>query len=300
MVYHLGLGSGKERGAKHGGGRKTRYFYTVLVISAEQSVLDVVGREGVHHRVLSLPPLFPERSEFYRREAEAAEKELMQSYGHLGRAYVRWLLSQPDREAVIVEVYQRWHDLLCDAIDESVPVTGQIDGSAEKNQTLKRLAKRAAACAAGLELMLRACGVEENQARDVTARSLDAAWEYVAEGTEGRPLLERILSVLRSYVWENQEAIQGLRQNDKPPSKWVGRLCVANGKQYVALARNPVADLLEKQLRVPYDTAAKALLQAGLLLTENDREGRTEKKLRLSGGREWMLAVDAEAVLPMT
>lgn len=297
MVYSLGIGSGKERGAKHGGGRKTRYFYTVLVLSAEQSVLDVVNREGVHHRVLSLPPVFPEKNEFYRQEAETAEKELLLNYGNLGRVYVQFLLNlTPEgRESLIVNTFQSWRNLLAEAADVEVPVT-KTDGSAEKNQTLKRIAKRAAACAAGLELLLRASAVSETEAKEVTARSLDAAWEYITGNVQGRPLLEKILSALRSYVWENQEAIQGLRKDTKPPVKWLGKILAVGGKKYIALARNPLVKLFKDQLGVEYDTAAKALAKAGFLATAGDRESRTEKLVRFGGTREWMLVIDTEVV----
>lgn len=297
MVYSLGIGSGKERGAKHGGGRKTRYFYTVLVLSAEQSVLDVVNREGVHHRVLSLPPVFPEKNEFYRQEAETAEKELLRNYGNLGRAYVSWLLDLPGREVAVGEAFTRWRDLLAAAADAEVPVSVKADGSAEKNQALKRLAKRAAACAAGLELLLKACGVLEDEAKEITARCLDAAWEHILVNVRGRPLLGKVLSVLCSFIWENKEAIEGLRQDVKPPAKWIGRTLNIGGKQYIALARNPLVKLFKEQVEVEYDTAVKALAKAGLLVSERDREGRTEKKVRFAGGREWMLVIDAEAVL---
>lgn len=304
IVYSLALGMGKERGAKSGGSRKTRRWYSVLVISAERSVLDVVrGRQGVFDRVLSFPPLFPAKREEYRVEAEQIAKDLTADYGHLGRRYVQWLLSFPEdkRREIIVATYRRWKDALDRVTDRVSPATGNVlDGSSEKNQTLKRLAKRAAACGAGLELLLRSLGEDGGRATDVTAAALEAAWEHIVTNTSGRALLATVLDVLRSFVAENRELIDGLREAEGKPPRWVGKIVSRDGKKYVALYANAVRDVLKKNADVEYETAAKALKNAGLIWTSEKMKERYKNVtlLRFGGGeREWCLLVDADAVL---
>lgn len=304
IVYSLALGMGKERGAKSGGSRKTRRWYSVLVVSAERSILDVVrGRQGVFDRVLSFPPLFPAKREEYRVEAEQIAKDLTADYGHLGRRYVQWLLSFPEdaRRKIIVATYRRWKDALDRVTDRVSPATGNaLDGSSEKNQTLKRLAKRAAACGAGLELLLRSLGEDGERATEITAAALDAAWENVVTNTSGRALLATVLDVLRSFVAENRELIDGLREAEGKPPRWVGKIVRRDGKKYVALFSNAVRDVLKKNADVEYETAAKALKNAGMVWVPEKMKERFKNVtlLRFGGGeREWCLLIDAEAVL---
>ncbi|GEA15556.1 hypothetical protein E308F_18000 [Moorella sp. E308F] len=304
IVYSLALGMGKERGAKSGGSRKTRRWYSVLVVSAERSILDVVrGRQGVFDRVLSFPPLFPAKREQFRVEAEQIAKDLAADYGHLGRRYVQWLLSFPEdaRRKIIVATYRRWKDALDRVTDRVSPATGNaLDGSSEKNQTLKRLAKRAAACGAGLELLLRSLGEDGEKATEITAAALDAAWENVVTNTSGRALLATVLDVLRSFVAENRELIDGLREAEGKPPRWVGKIVRRDGKKYVALYANAVRDALKKNADVEYETAAKALKNAGLVWVPEKMKEKHKNvtSLRFGGGkREWCLLVDAEALL---
>ncbi|MGB9848919.1 MAG: DUF927 domain-containing protein [Moorellaceae bacterium] len=303
IVYSLALGMGKERGAKSGGSRKTRRWRSVLVVSAERSVLDVVrGRQGVFDRVLSFPPLFPAKREEYRREAERIARDLAADYGHLGRHYVRWLLTFPEenRRRVILAAYQRWKDALDAATDDACPVTGDVtDGSAEKNQTLKRLAKRAAACGAGLELLLRSVGLTNAEALDITTAALDAAWEHIVENTGGRALLATVLDVLRSFVAENRELIDGLREAEGRPPRWVGKKVYRDGRKYIALFSNAVREVLKKNADVEYETAVKALKGAGLLwVPEHQRaKGKNVAQVKFGGKSEWCLVVDAEALV---
>lgn len=301
IVYSLALGMGRERGAKYGGSRKTRRWYSVLVISAERSVLDVVkGRQGVFDRVLSFPPLFPSKAEEYRDEAEDIAKELAANYGHLGRRYVAWLLEFPpkERERVILDAYSKWKNILDLATNRAAPDNGDVeDGASEKNQTMKRLAKRAAACIAGLELLLRAVGVPEEQIENITVQAADTAWTYVAGNTEGQAFLATALNVIRSYVAENRDLIEGLRPADvgKPP-RWIGKVIKKDGVEYLALYPNAVGEALKRYADVEYGTAVRALKNAGLLLTSDDRS-RNTFKTRLGGTLSWCLAIRKDAVL---
>lgn len=300
IVYSLALGMGRERGAKHGGGRRTRRFYTVVVVSAERSVLDVVGaRQGVFDRVLSFPPLFPAKREEYRRMAERIQRELNEDYGHLGRRYVEWLVSMPPerRKEAVLEAYGRWKRGLDEAADRLVPDTGDpADGSAERNQTLKRLAKRAAACLAGLELLLRACGLPQAEIAKITAPAAKAAWKHLADNATGQAFLQRVLDVLRSFVAENRELIDGLRRAEGRPPRWVGKKVLGkDGAEYVALFPNAVRDALKRYADAEYETAVRALRDAGLLHANDDRK-RNGLRVRLNGVLEWCLAVRADAV----
>jgi|GEM_PF-5002586 len=303
IVYSLALGMGKERGAKSGGSRKTRRWRSVLIVSAERSVLDVVrGRQGVFDRVLSFPPLFPAKREEYRREAERIARDLTADYGHLGRHYVRWLLSFPEdaRRRVVLGAYNRWKEALDLATDDVCPVTGDpSDGSAEKNQTLKRLAKRAAACAAGLELLLRSIGLSNDEALDITTAAVEAAWGHIVENTEGRALLAAVLDVLRSFVAENRELIDGLREGEGRPPRWVGKVVYRDGRKYIALFSNAVREALKRNADVEYETAVKALKAAGLLwLSERNKKEQTNlNEVRFGGAKKWCLLVDADALL---
>ncbi|WP_338835834.1 DUF927 domain-containing protein [Neomoorella thermoacetica] len=302
IVYSLALGMGKERGAKNGGSRKTRRWYSVLVVSAERSILDVVrGRQGVFDRVLSFPPLFPRKAEEYRVEAEEIAKDLTANYGQLGRQYVKWLLTftPEERKNLILASFRRWKEILDRVTDKFSPATGNaIDGSSEKNQTLKRLAKRAAACGAGLELLLRSVGETESRAAEITAAALDAAWEHLLLNTSGQAFLATVLDVLRSFVAENRELIEGLREGEGKPSRWVGKKVERDGVQYVALYANAVREALKRNADIEYETAVKALKNAGFLWTpKNSKKARNVNLLRFGGVREWCLMIKAEAVL---
>lgn len=291
IIYTLGLGQGKERASRSGGGRRTRYFNTVCVLSTEQSVLHMVAREGVHHRVIPLPPLFPERSEEYRREADRARKELQENYGHLGRRLVQHLLQLPpeERKELVLGVYRGWKEAFEEGTDMALPPSDP--GMVERNQVAKRLATRAAACLAGLDLLLRACGVPDDVREEVAWRAADAAWDHVLENVVVKPLLARIVDTLRSYIFENRERIEGMRSgaDDRPPSTWLGRLFTEGGKTYIALFPRPLYRLFQESAGVPYETAVFHLRRAGLVADASS--------LRVGSEVHWMLVLDYEALL---
>lgn len=93
-LFHLvAAGMDRERGARGGGGRKTRLFKTVLFATAEYDVTaSMPAGSGVHDRVLKLPPLLPEQSDENRIEAERLSGIACAHYGHAGREYIGWLV----------------------------------------------------------------------------------------------------------------------------------------------------------------------------------------------------------------
>lgn len=299
IVYSLALGMGRGRGARNGGSRRTRRWRSVLIVSAERSVLDVVkARQGVFDRVLSLPPLYRSKDETSRREAENIQRELKANYGQLGRRYVEWLMefSSEERKNLILDAYHKWKDILDEATDRATPVTDGADGSSEKNQTLKRLAKRAAACLAGLELLLRSMGQPEDMVKKTAAEAADVVWGHLIENTEGRAFLSTVLSVLQSFVSENKELIDGLRDDtDRKPPRWAGKRIEKNGVAYIALYRNAVTEALKKYGDIEYETAVRALRDKGFLLRQNEK--RNGYQVRMNGTREFCLTVRADALL---
>jgi len=302
IIYGLSQGMGRERASKSGGGRRTRYYYTVLVVSAERSVLDVVGgRQGIFDRVISLPPLFPAKREEYRVEAERIAKELNSDFGHLGRRYVEWLISFPPdlRREMVMEAYRAWKERFDAATDMLVPVNAENDGSSEKNQTLKRLAKRAAACVAGLELLLRSAGVGVDEATAICGAAASEVWEHVAANTEGQAFLSKVLNVIRSFVAENEDAVRDLKPTDRKPPRWIGRVVVKDGKKYIALYPNQVAEALKRYAGVEYETAVKALRAAGLLLCGGDgKKDRNAFPVWLNSKTDWCLTIAYDALFP--
>jgi hypothetical protein len=290
IIYSLGLGQGKERGARHGGGRKTRYFNTVCVLSTERSVLHMVARDGIHHRVLPLPPLFPCKSEEYAKESVRIRQELMKNYGHLGRRLVLRLLGMPParRKETIMEAYRFWKHVLEDAVDEVVPAVDEA--STERNQVAKRLASRAAACVAGLDLALRACGVEDAVREDLVWRAADAGWDHVLAAFTVRPMAVRLADALRSHIFENRERIEGMRTDlSKTPSVWLGKQFEQGGRRYVALAPHPLRRVFREAADEVYESAVDCLRRVGIVADA--------RSVRMPAEVHWMLVVDYDALM---
>jgi hypothetical protein len=103
IVYSLGNGFGKLRGAKNGGLQKTLQWRNVILSTGEMPLIRESSMDGVGSRVLEL----------YGRPVadEATARELHQTserhYGHAGKRYIEYLVSEVLSEDVRLETLYR-------------------------------------------------------------------------------------------------------------------------------------------------------------------------------------------------
>lgn len=271
FVRMVTQGMDRERGARGGGGRRTRTFRVVVFATAESDVtmsFDVGG--GAHDRILKLPQLLPEESDENRAEAERMESFCLKNYGHAGREYITWLLG-------LIEAGKE--DEVAAEIERAVAVIrGHYLPADDRRGSAGRLATRAAVGLAGLSLWLESVGVPKDVAGKILSRFLEA-WRMACEGIPAERMDEEILAVVQGYVAANQEAIHGLRENEKAPAKWVGAKATVQGKECIVLFENGLAEEIERRTGMPYKQAREVLKMAGLIVTrkEGDKTRYTQK-----------------------
>ena len=109
IVYSLGNGFGKLRGAKNGGLQRTLQWRNIILSTGEMPLIRESSMDGVGSRVLEL----------YGRPIadEAAARELHQiserHYGHAGKRYIECLAEEIlSSEEVLENLYQKMQNML--------------------------------------------------------------------------------------------------------------------------------------------------------------------------------------------
>lgn len=267
FVRTVTQGMDRERGARGGGGRRTRTFRTVVFATAESDV--TAGFEtggGAHDRIMKLPQLLSEESDENRIEAEYMSAFCMKNHGWAGKEYLRWLLESATdtamgKKAEIAAEIER----AVNSIREYFLPHDDRRGSAG------RLATRAAIGLAGLSLWLEQIGAAKEAAKNAFASFL-AAWKMVCEGIEHERIDEKILAVIQSYVAANQDRIYGWRDTEpKNPVKWIGAKAKIQGKECVVLFENDLAEEIERRVSgMAYEQAREILKSDGWILVKKD------------------------------
>lgn len=281
MLHLTAAGAEKDRGARGGGGRRTRYFRTVAFWTAETDVTAFLPPEsGSFDRVMKLPPLLPMESRENRDEAERIERETLAHYGHAGREYLRCLLRrlEEDEEGFLRELGQDYaeavKELRREVADPSVMASAD------------RLAKRAGLGLVGLYLLLEALGVESD-ATEAAVDSFFRGWEMVISNIPAENFADAAWRAVRSYVAANAERIRGLRETDRPPApaEWAGvktKVKRPDGREIevIALREEEFAKAVSSP---PYNLlpehAKRALAAEGKLLVRAVKQDGREKKL---------------------
>ncbi|MQL51795.1 DUF927 domain-containing protein [Desulfofundulus thermobenzoicus] len=265
FVRTVTQGMDRERGARGGGGRRTRTFRTVVFATAESDVtVSFETGGGAHDRIMKLPQLLSEESDENRAEAEYMSAFCMKNYGWAGKEYLQWLLelTAAGKESEIAAEIER----AVSTIREYFLPDDDRRGSAG------RLATRAAIGLAGLSLWLEQIGATKDAAKKAFASFL-AAWKQVCDGIEHERIDEKILAVIQSYVAANQDRIYGLRGDAEPrnPVKWVGAKAKIQGKECVVLFENDLAEEIERRISgMAYEQAREILKSDGWILVKKD------------------------------
>lgn len=302
LLHLAGQGMERGRGARAGGGRRTRGFHTVVFATSEVDFTSLLPAEsGSHDRVMKLPPLLPEESDGNRREAERLRKLAMSSFGHAGREYLAWLVRRVAEEGEGFILEEIKHSL--EELEETLPTD-------HRRGTAGRLASRAAVALAGLSFLLQALGATEGE-EDACMESFLAGWDMALENIPQETVAELALAAVQSFVAQNAEAIAGLRTDlERPPARWSGTIATVQDGcgQKVRVVALPEAAFAEAVSREPFcldsHHALQALVQAGHVVTRTEvrKNGksvvRNKLLVKMAGTVARCVCVRAELVLP--
>lgn len=287
-ILHLAAqGMERGRGARSGGGRRTRSFKVVVFWTSEVDVTVMLPTEsGAHDRVLKLPPLLPEESAANRDEANRLREMAMNNYGYAGQEYLIWLVKQ---------IAEKGSNFILEAIKIAIKHLYQKLPTDSRWGSASRLASRAAVGFAGLMLAMDAWGADDSNIAAVGQKFLEG-WEMVLEGISPETVAERALDAVQAYIVANKELIEGLRDPEaNPPQKWVGAktsVMSNSGRkvEVIALTEPAFADAVGQE---PYELdahhALQALAGAGHVVTRTERKSdgkmttRTKIGVRIGG-----------------
>ncbi|WP_027717425.1 DUF927 domain-containing protein [Desulfovirgula thermocuniculi] len=290
-------GMDRERGAKSGGGRKTRYFRTVAFWTSEVDLTaKIPPGSGSVDRIIKVPPLLPVESDENREEAERIERETLANYGHAGKTYLQYILHRlvRDRQGFLVELGERYDSAVA-ALRECLPE----DPAAR--HVAGRLAKRVALGLVGLNYLMEALGVGEEDTGKALTTFLRCWSEMVLEGVESLDSLEdRAMQAVADFVAENGEFIQDYyhEEGEKSAKKWIGAKVKVKGEEAIALLEKAFAEAVRRE---PYnldpDQALKALWAAGYVVgsTVKKSNGKAvsipKHRARVGDFRPWCVCI---------
>jgi len=220
LVYSLALGMGRGRGNRNGGMRDTRQFFNIILLASEKSLNDDTSREGIGARVISLPPFFIDRTPEHGDEAERMRKQYIANYGHMGAAYMQYLMNAYNCDQWASDIVPLF-DNLVERLKKRIP----NDGMGEMISAAKRMATRVAACWLGLQLLFEAQSIPRDEAMKMSEPCADLAWKYIVDSIDGTQLWLRALHVIQSWAAENTHRIGGM----EPISAYNGPRMPSNG-----------------------------------------------------------------------
>jgi hypothetical protein len=268
LLHLVAAGMDRERGARAGGGRRTRLFKSVVFATAEYDVTaSIPAGSGAHDRVLKLPALLPEDCDANKVEADRISKMACTHYGHAGREYLQWLINH---------VNEHGTDEVVRSIEAAIRVLTDRLPSDERRGSAGRLAKRAGIGLAGLLLWLESAGADDQIIRQAVDSFL-AGWAMVCSEIPVEDLAERAVEVIQAYVSENREQFHGFRApGERPPARWLGALAKVAGRECIVLFENALAEVLERR-GLDINQVKKALRAAGKIMTvtEDGKERMT-------------------------
>lgn len=303
LIHQVSSGMDRERGARGGGGRRTRGFHLVLLGTAETDVtVNLPVESGAHDRVLKLPPLLTEENDRNRNEAERLLRAAMTNYGHAGREYLAWLVRRMSEENFANEIREEIKTAI-DILRKDLPTDA-------RRASAGRIATRAAVALAGLAMLLNSWDVTK-EIQDKCFGSFMDGWEMVVDGISTETVADRALSAVQAYITQNVDQIKNLRESDKPPQRWVGTYTMVkdddNSKDVavVALTESAFAEAVSKE---PFDLdaqhALQALASAGHIVTRTIQkgDGKTTKRTKLEvrvdkGAKAWCICIRADLVI---
>lgn len=248
LIYLVTGTKGRLR-ASVDGLRASHELRTVLLSTGESPATSFTEEAGARARTLTLigMPMGPDHPEA-RRASERIEVGTGEHFGHVGPAFVRWLLDHPDRWPGIVE---RWRALRETHARESGPAG--------------RAANYLATLTVAAEL------AEESVGLVVRRAALDEARACADASVDGADRALSAVHDMLAWLGSLSGSVYVAGSQQSPP-----RECVAVVQSTGRLVVNPVSlrDWLRKQGHDP----------AGIL-TEWDRRGWTEHASTRAGGR---------------
>lgn len=268
LIHQVSSGMDRERGARGGGGRRTRGFHVVCFGTAEVDVtMKLPPGSGAHERVMKLPPMFEEESDRNRNEAERLTDMASSHHGHAGRHYLKWLVDQ---------VEENGDEFIREAIRTSIDyLRRDLPTDPSARASAGRLATRAAIGMAGLSFLLDSWGTAQEDSRACLA-SFVRGWQMVVAGIPTENVGDVALAAVQTYVAENAESIDGLRTSEFAPQRLLGAKTKVtddhgNKVDVVALTDAAFAAAVSRE---PFDLDPAQALQA--LLADGHAVGRTE------------------------
>lgn len=301
LVYALALGMGRERGNRSGGLRVTRQFFNIALLASERSLKTFAAREGVEARVISLPPVFGEKSPERGEELRRLRRDYFSHYGHAGLGYVRYLLKIL-RTKNWDRVIERF-DKACNELTAAIP-PGIND---EARSMASRMATRVAVCWVAQYLLIISMGIDKDYALEVSKRSALEAWKHIIGDIDAVPLWKRALAVIQSYAAENAHRIAGMEVIDVsgrervPSGGYIGGVVTVDKQQAIGFFPNAFDDALKKHLGIEGQTVRKGLVREGVVIT--DKQGKTARsqRIRPAGGNSFtarVICVPKDLIFP--
>lgn len=275
-------GVDRERGARSGGGRRTRTFFIVFFGTAEVDVTFKLAPEtGAHDRVMKLPPLLEMESDENAQEAERMLQTVMENYGHAGRESLKWLTQQIQQHGT--EFISEDIKLAIEMLREKLPRDG-------RRATAWRLASRAGVALSGLGFLIESWGIKNKEIIIKIINSFIQGWKMVIDGISEETVASRAIEALADFVTANQESIEGLRSLDAKgtPARWVGAVTTVRDDvtgQDVEVVAMPFEAFAEAVSKEPYaldpTAALQSLVKEGYVITRKRSDNKRTYKLQV-------------------
>ena len=271
VIYDVASGRGRGRGRTDGTAKGTASVRSVLISTGEVPALDATRQGGTRGRVLELwgPPwggVSDETARVVREVAWTADE----NYGHVGRAWITWLLSRRPQ-------WKKWRDKYrtrARAMGEDVAAMY----SQHARAVTGRLAEQIAIISAALRTAKRA-GLLPASDAEIQAAIDILVTDALREAAERDMPLEA-LQLLMETASARREAFYNPHNEEQrfvPPTGWWGRWETA-GDLYVM---EPWLNELLEEHGFP-----RAVVRTWVQRTwvQTDKEGRTKSKVRIGKG----------------
>lgn len=269
ILYMVGQGHDRDRGAAAGGNRETKHWRSVLYLTGEHSIAGLPALEdtGAERRLVDIAPPFTHSAEMDGYIKGTIEPTITQNHGHVVPEVVGLLLRQAEALGGfpgLAKELTAWHRLERQAVERAWirmhPEVGAKAGAEEHGKTSAQVGRFASLVAGGmmaLDLLLRVCGVSEEQRGETVEKARRAAIEDNDASLCAATRKQRYLDALREAVVGNTHRIAGLEPEDGrdgsgqvlrrvPPQGYIGGVGKVYGVEVVGILPNALKELVSR------------------------------------------------------
>ncbi|EEE1374506.1 DUF927 domain-containing protein [Salmonella enterica subsp. diarizonae] len=285
-AYTLFNGKGKLQGAKEGGNREMRYWRTVAISTGEHDLETYLSVEGLRVkagqlvRLLNVPmeksTVHHEHANGYEH-AKALKAAYLQSYGAVGRDWVKWLAEhQQEAKDAVKAARERWRGLIPESYGDQV------------RRVLDRFTILEAALIAGQHLT----GWSEQASRDAIQHCFNA-WvkEFGTGNKEYEQIIDQTEAFLSSHGYSRFLPYPNSDPRDLPIKDLAGYRTKGSHDDDIVIFHT-FPHVFEKEISkgFNYKHVARVLAQAGMLQKGKDKFKRTS--IRLNGRQPYFYIIN--------